>query len=641
MNKYFYLSFIFLFLSINLVNALDIGYVVRSPNNLDINEQAIKNFLSDEGHIINILDDVTFDESLYDLIIVSESVNDINNIFDHTNTKTLFMSNSAAKKKGLSINSGVSSGRHIRIEKSEGITEGYSLETMQIYTSQAGIKYLSGCFPINSDILVSKFDITKPIILALDIDSLLIDSSCIDRDKEISERNLYFGLYEANNWNSNAKELFIRSISWLNDSPNYQAPIIESFSPTANVELIENTNNTFSVTYSDADNLEEVTVNWKVDGQSSGSGDTYIFNKAIGTYEVIAVVTDNRFTVEQIWQVTVVDSGSLICSALGGDICTTDEICGGNILESSDSNSCCSITCTLDEPNFDKADICSSKDNDIEIEFINIDNNEDFNIGDKISSTLRISNDLNEDKNFNIKTYFYDTTDNKIIEKDSKKISINKNKNKIIDFEFDIDINLDADNNYALLTVVNDNQCNQGFKKIDVVRKDNKIIIDKIEIKPNEFICGDPLNLNVYVQNIGNEDQDVYIKLKNSKLKIDEQTEGFKLEKFDKDDSEKKEFNFNIPDTIQSGTYTLRTEIYYGNQKEYADKIITLGICGNEDSSNEIKDITLGNIDINKDVQEENLENNGGSSWFRNIFLVLLIIFAGVAGFVVYNLSHS
>ena len=37
----------------------------------------------------------------------------------------------------------------------------------------------------------------------------------------------------------------------------------------------------------------------------------------------------------------------------------------------------------------------------------------------------------------------------------------------------------------------------------------------------------------------------------------------------------------------------------------------------------------------------ENLENNGGSSWFRNIFLVLLIIFAGVAGFVVYNLSHS
>ena len=97
----------------------------------------------------------------------------------------------------------------------------------------------------------------------------------------------------------------------------------------------------------------------------------------------------------------------------------------------------------------------------------------------------------------------------------------------------------------------------------------------------------------------------------------------------------------NIPDNIKSGTYTLKTEIYYGNQKEYADKIITLGICGNEDSSNGIKDITLGNIDINKDVQEENLENNGGSSWFRNIFLVLLIIFGGVAGFVVYNLSHS
>ncbi len=639
MNKYFYLSFIFLFLSINLVNGFDIGYVVKYPSNLDINEQTIKNFLNNEGHTTTILDDVTFDESLYDLIIVSESVNDINNIFDHTNTKTLFMSNNAAKKKGLGASYGVTSGRHIRIDKSEGITEGYSLESRQVYTSQSYMEYLSGCFPINSDILVSKFDITKPIILALDIDSLLIDSSCTDRDKEIFEKNLYFGLYEANNWNSNAEDLFRNSIEWLEDSPNYQAPVIESFSPTANAELIENTNNTFSITYSDADNLEEVTVNWKVDGQSSGSGDTYIFNKAIGTYEVIAVVSDNRFTVEQNWQVTVIDSSTLTCSVQGGDICTSEEICNGNILESSNSNNCCSVTCSLDEPNFDKADTCSSKNNDIDIEFTNIDNNEDFNMGDKISPTLKISNDLNQDKDFKIKTYFYDITDNKIIEKDSKTLSINKNKNKIIGFEFDIGVNLDADNNYALLTVINDDQCNQEFKKIDLVRKDNEVIINKIEIKQNELICGDPLNLKVYVQNIGNNDQDVYIKLKNSKLKIDEQTEGFKLEKFDKDDSEKREFNLNIPDNIKSGPYTLRTEISYGNQKEYADKTITLGNCGNEDSLGTIKNINLGVI--NKDIKEEDLGTKGGSSFFRNLFLVFLIIFAGIGSFVVYSFSHN
>jgi len=260
-------------------------------------------------------------------------------------------------------------------------------------------------------------------------------------------------------------------------------------------------------------------------------------------------------------------------------------------------------------------------------------------MGDKISPTLKISNDLNQDKDFKIKTYFYDITDNKIIEKDSKTLSINKNKNKIIGFEFDIGVNLDADNNYALLTVINDDQCNQEFKKIDLVRKDNEVIINKIEIKQNELICGDPLNLKVYVQNIGNNDQDVYIKLKNSKLKIDEQTEGFKLEKFDKDDSEKREFNLNIPDNIKSGPYTLRTEISYGNQKEYADKIITLGICGNEDSLGNIKNINLGVI--NKDIKEEDLGTKGGSSFFRNLFLVFLIIFAGIGSFVVYSFSHN
>jgi len=672
MNKLFCLAFAFLFLSISLISALDIGYVVRTPTSLDVDEQAVVNFLNAEGHVVTLLDDDTsFSGSDYRIVIVGGDVFDIGNKFDHTDTRTLFMSNSAAKKKGFSSSSGIGSDRNVRIEVSEGITENFSLlSSLQVYDNQDDLGYLSGCLAANSVNLVSKSSIVRPIILTLDVDSLLIGSSCNNKNKQIFERNVYFGLTDANSWNSNAEELFRRTIDWLDD-PDRQPPVIESFSPSEVIEVVENTDTTFNVVYSDADNFDEVDVVWEIDGQVVSFGATYIFNEAVGVYDVVAVVDDERVEVQQDWLVTVVEASTLqTCSDLGGNICSVDEVCSGSILSSSES-SCCSVTCTSDNPEFNRANTCSVKDSHIDIDFINVASGRNIEIGEDAFVTLRIRNDFSDDKSFDVDIHLYDLTDDKTIEKDNDKISIKDDENGLVAFRIDIDPKLDADHDYAFLVVVDDGECNQEFVRVNLDREDNEVVIDRVEIDQSELICGDTFNLEVYLENVGNDDQDIYVKVTSPKLKIDEKTEGFELERFGDDDSERVEFSLEIPPNAMSGDYTIRNEIFYGNHRDYSNKIITLAACGDESVEVPSGDILLGSSNINDldttrlgavsitgldnvggtagsasenaegDTQEEDLGTNGGSSFFRNIFLVLLIVFAGVAGFVVYNFSQN
>ena len=217
MTRYLAL-FVVLLLSLNVVYALDVGFVVKLPTNLVDGETEVKTFMEAEGYNVVLLDDVAFDSGAYDVIVVGESVSDIGNIFDHADSRTLFMSNSAAKKKGLASGSGFGSGGVGRVELVKGITDGFTLEDIDVYSGSSNLEFLTGCFPINSDILVTKSNSVRAMVLALDTNSLLIDSSCTDRDKAISKRNIYFGLVEAGFWNDNAKILFRNSIAWLIES---------------------------------------------------------------------------------------------------------------------------------------------------------------------------------------------------------------------------------------------------------------------------------------------------------------------------------------------------------------------------------------------------------------------------------------
>lgn len=219
-KKSFFFIFAFLFASllISFVLAANIGYVVKTPSPVNSDEAAIINLLEENGNDVKLLDNVLFNFNLYDIIIVGEDVTSIKGIFDNKNHKTIFLSQSAAKYAGLSIYSGSTSSNKITISDNDSIiTDEFLLGDLTIYKSLDTISYVSGCKAINSKSLAYKSSSYQSVILLLGKDSLLLDETenCNKRDINISERNLFFGLPRASQWNDNAKIMFLNSIEWV------------------------------------------------------------------------------------------------------------------------------------------------------------------------------------------------------------------------------------------------------------------------------------------------------------------------------------------------------------------------------------------------------------------------------------------
>ncbi|MEK6831040.1 MAG: hypothetical protein AABX77_03345, partial [Nanoarchaeota archaeon] len=205
MNKsaLFLFFFVNILFFISIVLASDIAYIVDEPLNLEPNERAVEEILNENGHNLRIWDNdlpngentilEIFNADDYDIVIVSYTVDDIQNIFDNRYHKTLFLSNDAAKESGLTSSLGRTSGITVSVRRIESITNEFPLGDLRIYSTRGDIEYLAGCLPIGGMNLVSR-SLSRTVLLALDKGSLLLeDGRCTQRRVEIFKRNIYFG----------------------------------------------------------------------------------------------------------------------------------------------------------------------------------------------------------------------------------------------------------------------------------------------------------------------------------------------------------------------------------------------------------------------------------------------------------------
>jgi len=210
------LGVIFSILCISLVSAIDIGYVVNNPLNLNADETVVKNILVGEGFVVNLLEDSYLgNPEDYALLIVGADIWDSTDVFNNKNYKTIFLGGNAAKKAGLGYSSGSTSPTNkidvVYIDTD--ITDDFSLGELVVYSQSTNLNFLGGCVAKNAEILGETHG--ESMLVKYNTDALLLDGSCSRRNIILNERNLYFGFSEASLWNQNSEDLFLNSVNWI------------------------------------------------------------------------------------------------------------------------------------------------------------------------------------------------------------------------------------------------------------------------------------------------------------------------------------------------------------------------------------------------------------------------------------------
>ncbi len=630
-----------------VVGQADVGYVVNNPLSLDSNEEAVIDFLIVEGYNVEILNDVSFDASIHDLIIVSESVRDIEGVFNNNNYKTLFLSNSAAKKSGLGSGVSLTSGDEIVLTDVNNIITGdFLLGDLGVYFSQENILSINFPFQSGFNNLAYKSKSYKGVLVIFEK----------DLDKGINERNVFFGLFEASNWNDNAESLFENSINWLMD--DIDEPVCEPSEEICNdvdddcdgdvdedgvcdgepvegdLSIVSYTPNVFDVKILDGEAQDfnvvvsdvGADVEWFIDDVVVGNGWNYFFDESLGSYDLSVVALEGGESASNDWSVFVGGIVDFTCSEVGGYVCSNRESCSEDYLGVSGSLVCCPVICDenpLEFSDIDKGEI--SGDIKVEIERPNVD--EEFELGDVVRMKLDIDNNVDDNLDIDIEVYLYDLTEDEVVEDYSATTELDDDSHRIVNVDVKLPYDVDEDNDYALFVQIEDEDgdyYNEDYVEIGLKRVGQDVVIEKIDVV-DVVDCGDFFDVEVRVANAGSDDQDIYLKIENPILGIDERTEVFELEEYGGDDVVKETFSFRIPDDVIANDYGLKVSVYFGNTHEELVKSILV----NCESAN------MNGVDVVSLNGESSsvVVKNGDFNWLMIFgFVVMGILVLGLVG---------
>jgi len=405
--------------------------------------------------------------------------------------------------------------------------------------------------------------------------------------------------------------------------------VITSYSPNADaVNILNGNSKSFSLVVSDTSQ----DVEWFVDNVYSGEGLSYTFNRGLGSYELKAVVGNEIPELFNKWDVLVGVVSDFTCSDVGGDVCSSNEICSEDYLDVSDNDVCCPVACSakpLEFNDIDREDLTS----EIGLEIKDPDENEEFNFGDVVRLKLDIDNNADDDLDFDIKVYLYDLTEDEVVEDYDYTLDIDEGSSRIFAVDVEIPYDLDDENNYAFFVQVNDEDEEyfaEDYVEIKLTRESSQILIDKIEVAES-IECGRFLNVEIRLVNIGSDEQDVYFEIENPVLDIEEKTDVFQLEEHGEKDTITKSFSFKIPEDVIPTTYGLKVSAYFGSEKVVDEKQIVVS-CENYE-------INLNNLDtigLNGETSEVVVSEKGIGGVFIFVLVVMFILIIGLVGSFVY-----
>lgn len=214
---------------------------------------------------------------------------------------------------------------------------------------------------------------------------------------------------------------------------------------------------------------------------------------------------------------------------------------------------------------------------------------------DRISVEVEVSNEGNDKiRDIVVELGLYNSDGKNIVKElenlDNKQIdvgSLDDGDSETVTFTFSVPTDFDAETYKLVLKTFSEDDgekevCtswssdldDKYFQEIEGQREDdeeNMIIVSDIKLSPSPAQCGEKIQVNAEVVNIGEEDFEDQIKvtLYNKELNLNLEQEI--KEDFNQGDSSSVDFDFDIPKTAKEKTYTFELRTYYEYNKRTDD----------------------------------------------------------------------
>ncbi len=239
----------------------------------------------------------------------------------------------------------------------------------------------------------------------------------------------------------------------------------------------------------------------------------------------------------------------------------------------------------------EKVEFDSHDSGNLILDLDNPDSGDNFNPGEKISIEGSVENKANEDKDVIVEAVLYNIDRNKVVERvetDSFEVVESEDESFTLDLEVPVDdSSLKEGDKYRLYIKVyedsnEDENCNYDDLDMDFDRQDHQVVITRAEVTPSVASCNANVNFAVEVQNAGKKvEERTSIKLRESELGLNYETDYFSLAKFDKSgDNIIKTLTYKIPNGIAEKDYFVEVLSIFDGGKKTDSELVKLTIKG-------------------------------------------------------------
>ncbi len=261
-------------------------------------------------------------------------------------------------------------------------------------------------------------------------------------------------------------------------------------------------------------------------------------------------------------------------------------------------------------PKFSEIDKCENISSEIEIDINKPDDDEKFKISEEIPVKIKISNDAEDDLDFDVEVYLYDLTTDEEIDQYDESLDVESGKKEILEFGITVPNDIDEGDDFAVFVRAEDGDfCQQNYQKINIDRNKHDVKIINFYF-PDLVNCGESIEATVNVENIGKEDESVALEINNKELGVYEKS-SFSLKESSEDKNKAvKRFVINIPDYADEKEYNIVAKVDFSGISESVTR--ELNVKCEKKQKEEIKEtgvIRLGERIITEVKAEKKTEN--------------------------------